>query len=53
MSALPGIPAVTGGPLGMNLADSPWAVTPAEVAFVTLVMMLAVLYGFLAKGWLR
>ncbi|MCC7483398.1 MAG: hypothetical protein IT529_00280 [Burkholderiales bacterium] len=53
MSALPGIPAVTGGPLGMNLADSPWAVTPGEVAFVTLVTMLAVLYGFLAKGWLR
>ena len=47
------IPAITGGLLGMNLADSPWQVTLGQVAFATLVMILGVLYAFLAKGWLR
>jgi Mg2+ and Co2+ transporter CorA len=53
VSVLALIPAVTGGLLGMNLADSPWAVTLGEVAFITLVLMVGVLYAFMAKGWLR
>lgn len=47
------IPAITGGLLGMNLLDSPWPVTLGQVAFATLVLILGVLYAFLAKGWLR
>lgn len=47
------IPAIAGGLLGMNLLDSPWPVTLGQVAFATLVLILAVLYAFLAKGWLR
>jgi hypothetical protein len=31
----------------------PWPVTLAQVAFGTLVVMLGVLYAFMAKGWLR
>ena len=53
VSVLALIPAVAGGLLGMNLADSPWSVTLGEVAFVTLVLMIGVLYAFMAKGWLR
>jgi Mg2+ and Co2+ transporter CorA len=53
VSVLALIPAVAGGLLGMNLADSPWGVTLGEVAFVTFVLMTAVLYAFMAKGWLR
>jgi Mg2+ and Co2+ transporter CorA len=53
VSTLGLIPAITGGLLGMNLLDSPWPVTLGQVAFATLVMILAVLYTFLAKGWLR
>ena len=53
MSTLGLIPAITGGLLGMNLADSPWSVTLGQVAFATLVLILGVLYAFLAKGWLR
>ncbi len=53
VSVLGLIPAVAGGLLGMNLADSPWTVTLGEVAFVTLVLMIGVLYAFMAKGWLR
>ena len=53
VSVLGLIPAVVGGLLGMNLADSPWTVTLGEVAFGTLVLMIGVLYAFMAKGWLR
>jgi len=53
MSTLALIPAIAGGLLGMNLAESPWPLTLGQVAFVTLVLMLGVLYTFLAKGWLR
>jgi Mg2+ and Co2+ transporter CorA len=53
VSVLALIPAIAGGLLGMNLADSPWSVTLGEVAFVTLVLMIGVLYAFMAKGWLR
>ena len=47
------IPAITGGLMGMNLVDSPWPVTLGQVAFITLILILGVLYAFLAKGWLR
>jgi Mg2+ and Co2+ transporter CorA len=53
VSTLGLIPAITGGLLGMNLLDSPWPVTLGQVAFATLVLILGVLYAFLAKGWLR
>jgi Mg2+ and Co2+ transporter CorA len=53
VSSLALIPAIVGGLLGMNLGDSPWAVTLGQVAFGTLVLMLGVLYIFMAKGWLR
>jgi Mg2+ and Co2+ transporter CorA len=47
------IPAIVGGLLGMNLGEAPWPVTLGQVAFGTLVLMLGVLYTFMAKGWLR
>lgn len=53
VSTLALIPAVLGGLLGMNLADSPWTVTLGQVAFGALMTMLAALYLFLAKGWIR
>ncbi len=53
VSTLALIPAVAGGLLGMNLRDSPWAITLGQVAFGTLVLMLGVLYAFMAKRWLR
>lgn len=53
MSTLALIPAIAGGLLGMNLVDAPWPLTLGQVAFVTLLLMLGVLYTFLAKGWLR
>ena len=53
VSTLGLIPAVTGGLMGMNLADSPWPVTLGQVAFGTLILILGVLYAVLAKGWLR
>jgi Mg2+ and Co2+ transporter CorA len=53
VSTLALIPAVLGGLLGMNLVEAPWPVTLGQVAFSTLVLMLGVLYIFLAKGWLR
>jgi Mg2+ and Co2+ transporter CorA len=53
VSTLGLIPAVTGGLMGMNLADSPWPVTLGQVAFATLILILGVLYAFLAKGWLK
>jgi Mg2+ and Co2+ transporter CorA len=52
-SVLALIPAVTGGLLGMNLRDSPWPITLPQVAFATAMLMLGVLYAFLAKGWMR
>jgi len=53
LSSLALIPAVVGGLLGMNLVDAPWTLTLGQVAFITLVLMLGVLYAFMAKGWLR
>ena len=53
VSTLGLIPAITGGLMGMNLVDSPWPVTLGQVAFITLILILGVLYAFLAKGWLR
>jgi Mg2+ and Co2+ transporter CorA len=53
VSTLTLIPVVAGGLLGMNLGDSPWPVTLGQVAFGTLMLMLGVLYTFMAKGWLR
>ncbi|MBL0141188.1 MAG: ion transporter [Betaproteobacteria bacterium] len=53
MSTLGLIPAIFGGLLGMNLVEAPWAVTLGQVAFVTLMLILVVLYTFMAKGWLR
>jgi Mg2+ and Co2+ transporter CorA len=52
VSTLALIPAVVGGLLGMNLVEGPWPVTLGQIAFGTLVLMLAVLYAFLAKGHL-
>jgi hypothetical protein len=37
----------------MNVAGNPWPVTLTQVAFGTFVVMLGVLYAFMAKGWLR
>ena len=37
----------------MNIAGNPWPLTLAQVAFGTFILMLCVLYAFLAKGWLR
>jgi len=53
VTAIALIPTVIGGLLGMNLRGAPWTVTLAQVAFVTLLLMLGVLYAFMAKGWLR
>ena len=53
VSTLGLIPAITGGLMGMNLVDSPWPVTLGQVAFATLILILGVLYAFLAKGWLK
>ncbi len=53
MSTLALIPAVAGGLLGMNLGDSPWPITLGQVAFITFLLMIAVLYTFLARGWLK
>ena len=53
VSALAIIPTMIGGLLGMNLVTNPWPATLAQVAFMTFVLMLSVLYIFLAKGWLK
>jgi Mg2+ and Co2+ transporter CorA len=53
MSTLGLIPAIIGGLLGMNLIEAPWSLTLGQVAFVTLLLMLGILYTFLAKGWLK
>jgi Mg2+ and Co2+ transporter CorA len=53
VSSLALIPTIVGGLLGMNLLGNPWPATLAQVAFGTFILMLCVLYAFLAKGWLR
>jgi Mg2+ and Co2+ transporter CorA len=53
VSVLGLIPAVIGGLLGMNLMDNPWHFTLPQVSFVVVFSMLAGLYFFLVKGWLR
>jgi Mg2+ and Co2+ transporter CorA len=53
VSSLAIIPTIVGGLLGMNILGNPWPVTLSQIAFVTFILMLAVLYAFLAKGWLR
>ena len=53
VSSLALIPTIIGGLLGMNLLGNPWPVTLSQVAFGTFILMLCVLYAFLAKGWLR
>jgi len=53
VSSLAIIPTIIGGLLGMNILGNPWPVTLAQVAFGTFILMLCVLYAFLAKGWLR
>jgi Mg2+ and Co2+ transporter CorA len=53
VSSLALIPTIIGGLLGMNVLGNPWPVTLTQVAFGTFILMLCVLYAFLAKGWLR
>jgi Mg2+ and Co2+ transporter CorA len=53
VSSLALIPTIVGGLLGMNVAGNPWPVTLPQVAFGTFILMLGVLYAFLAKGWLK
>jgi len=53
VSSLAIIPTIIGGLLGMNILGNPWPVTLAQVAFITFILMLCVLYAFLAKGWLK
>lgn len=53
LTAIAVIPTIIGGMLGMNLKEGPWTVTLAQVGFITLLLMLGMLYAFMAKGWLR
>jgi Mg2+ and Co2+ transporter CorA len=53
VSSLALIPTIIGGLLGMNILGNPWPVTLSQVAFGTFILMLCVLYAFMAKGWLR
>lgn len=53
VSSLAIIPTAVGGLLGMNVLGNPWPVTLSQIAFGTFILMLGVLYAFLAKGWLR
>ena len=53
VSSLALIPTIVGGLLGMNVLGNPWPLTLSQVAFGTFILMLCVLYAFLAKGWLR
>jgi Mg2+ and Co2+ transporter CorA len=53
VSSLAIIPTIIGGLLGMNILGNPWPVTLSQVAFGTFILMLGVLYAFMAKGWLR
>ncbi len=53
LTALALIPATAGGLLGMNLLDTPWHATLAQVAFGVAGGMALSLYVFAIKGWLR
>lgn len=53
LTALALIPATAGGLLGMNLTDTPWPATLAQVAFGVAAGMGLSLYVFAIKGWLR
>ena len=53
LTALALIPATAGGLLGMNLTDTPWPATLAQVAFGIAAGMAMSLYVFAIKGWLR
>jgi len=53
VSSLALIPTIVGGLLGMNILGNPWPVTLSQVAFGTFILMMGVLYAFMAKGWLR
>lgn len=47
------VPAVIGGLLGENLADSPYPVSIFEISFLVASLMLLGLYAFWRQGWLR
>ncbi len=53
LTALALIPATAGGLLGMNLQDTPWPGTLAQVSFGVAAGMALSLYIFAIKGWLR
>lgn len=53
LTALALIPATAGGLLGMNLLDTPWPATLAQVSFGVAAGMALSLYVFAIKGWLR
>lgn len=53
LTALALIPATAGGLLGMNLQDTPWPGTLAQVSFGVAGGMALSLYVFAIKGWLR
>jgi Mg2+ and Co2+ transporter CorA len=53
LTALALIPATAGGLLGMNLQDTPWPATLAQVSFGVAAGMALSLYVFAIKGWLR
>lgn len=53
LTALALIPATAGGLLGMNLTDTPWPGTLAQVSFGVAAGMALSLYLFAIKGWLR
>ena len=53
VSVLGLVPTLAGGLLGMNLAESPWSLTLAQVSYAVASLMALLLYTFVAKGWLR
>ena len=53
VSVLGLVPALAGGLLGMNLAESPWTFSLAQVSYAVASLMALLLYTFIAKGWLR
>ncbi len=53
LTALALIPTIAGGLLGMNLQDSPWTASLAQVSFGVAAGMALSLYVFAIKGWLR
>jgi hypothetical protein len=52
-SVLAIVPAVIGGLFGVNTVDNPFAFTLPQITFGVAIGMIAALYVFLAKGWLR